>query len=134
MPRNSIILLSFLLPRANSATLEGTISQSLATKLPLLHSFVRKVLNALDRILRLRLSTDSALMPNLVRVRALRLHCSHAFRTLVSRDLYVYAYVFERVCALIHVFDARARDTASSTGTLQLNTTHARRVQRPAVP
>ena len=72
MPRNSIILLSFLLPRANSATLEGTISQSLATKLPLLHSFVRKVLNALDRILRLRLSTDSALMPNLVRVRALR--------------------------------------------------------------
>ena len=134
MPRNSIILLSFLLPRANSATLEGTISQSLATKLPLLHSFVRKVLNALDRILRLRLSTDSALMPNLVRVRALRLHCSHAFRTLVSRDLYVYAYVFERVCALIHVFDARARDTASSTGTPQLNTIHARRVQCPAVP
>ena len=133
MPRNSIILLSFLLPRANSATLEGTISQSLATKLPLLHSFVRRVLNDLDRIIRLRLSTDSALMPNLVRVRALRLHCSHAFRTLVSRDLYVYAYVFERVCALIHVFDARARDTASSTGTLQLNTIHARRVQRPAV-
>ena len=133
MPRNSIILLSFLLPRANSATREGTILQSLATKLPLLHSFVRKVLNALDRILRLRLSTDSALMPNLVRVRALRLHCSHAFRTLVSRDLYVYAYVFERVCALIHVFDARARDTASSTGTLQLNTIHARRVQCPAV-
>ena len=102
--------------------------------LPLLHSFVRKVLNALDRILRLRLSTDSAFMPNLVRVRALRLHCSHAFRTLVSRDLYVYAYVFERVCALIHVFDARARDTASSTGTLQLNTIHARRVQCQAVP